>query len=182
MSNSLKVIFMTIAALSLGACSSAFQEAMYTERSDYNYSYYGNHDSNSNYYSGNYSNNQSGSSDGGAKPVHVPQSYHVGNYNSPVSHKKRDRSWVNRQNPNSYTIKVAEDQKPANVAKKLHGVPRDQRAAQIRTQRNGKPSYTGVYGTYNSVESAQQALNNLPRNVKKNAKVKNWRDVQQKQQ
>ena len=50
--------------------------------------------------------------------------------------------------------------------------------AEIKYQNQGKAYYKGVYGSYPSFDAAQQALNNLPDDVKKGAGVKTWGSVQ----
>lgn len=79
--------------------------------------------------------NQSGQS------VVVPDSYHVGEYHSPVSFKDRDRNWVNSQNPQGYTIQIADDEKAAYVAQKLYKAPKNDRMAQVKYYQNGKTHY-----------------------------------------
>ncbi|WP_115343492.1 SPOR domain-containing protein [Legionella moravica] len=110
--------------------------------------------------------------------VSVPDSYHVGEYHSPVSFKDRDRNWVNGQNPQGYTIQVADDEKASKVAQKLYKAPKNDRMAQIKYQRNGKSYYKGLYGTYDSQEAAQKALDELPPEIKQGAGVTNWGNVQ----
>ena len=112
------------------------------------------------------------------KQVVVPSSYHVGPYHSPTSHKDKDRSWVNSQNPQGYTIELADDEKPANVARKLYKAPKSDRMAQVKYQRDGINHYKGIYGSYPTMEAAQQALQALPAEVKAGATVKNWGSVQ----
>ena len=109
-----------------------------------------------------------------SETVEVPDSYHVG-YGHPTSAKDMDKSWVKNQNPNSYTIELAHDAKPANVAGVLHQAPKNARSAEIKTN-NG--SYTGVYGTYPSYEAAKEKLDSLPDNVKQNANIKTWQSIQ----
>lgn len=110
--------------------------------------------------------------------VSVPDSYHLGQYQSPVSFKDRDRNWVSSQNPQGYTIEVADDEKASQVAQKLYKAPKDDRRAQVKYQRDGKVYYKGVYGTYNNAADAQKALDSLPDELKKGAGVKNWSSVQ----
>jgi septal ring-binding cell division protein DamX len=110
--------------------------------------------------------------------VSVPESYHVGQYQSPVSFKDRDRNWVTSQNAQGYTIELADDEKPAVVAKKLYNAPKNDRRAQIKYQRGGKSYYKGLYGTYNTPAEAQKALESLPDDVKKSAGVTSWGNVQ----
>lgn len=113
-----------------------------------------------------------------AQEVTVPDSYHVGQYHSPTSFKDVDKNWVNKQNPQGYTIEVADGEKASQVAQKLYKAPKNDRRAQIKYQHNGKAYYKGVYGTYNSAEEAQKALNALPQDIKQGAGVKNWGSVQ----
>lgn len=110
--------------------------------------------------------------------VAVPDSYHVGSSYAPARAKDRDKNWVRNQNPQSYTITIAEDEKPASVAKKLYQLPKSERSAEINFQRNGKSVYQGVYGSYRSKEDAEKALNSLPAEVKQNADIKEWSSVQ----
>lgn len=111
--------------------------------------------------------------------VTVPNSYHVGEYHSPVSFKDRDKTWVSDQNPQGYTIELAEGEKAAQVAQKLYKTPKNDRMAQVKYQANGKAYYKGVYGTYPDAASAQKALDSLPTDVKQGASVKNWSSLQQ---
>ncbi|KTD75279.1 SPOR domain-containing protein [Legionella waltersii] len=117
--------------------------------------------------------------DQSSQGVVVPDSYHVGEYHSPVSFKDRDKGWVSSQNPQGYTIELADDQKASKVANKLYKAPKNDRMAQVRYQKNGKQYYKGVYGTYNSPEAAQKALEQLPDEVKQGAGVKSWGSVQE---
>ena len=110
--------------------------------------------------------------------VRVPDSYHVGEFHSPVSFKDRDKTWVTGQNPQAYTIELADGEKASQVAQKLYKTPKNDRMAQIKYQRNGKDYYKGVYGTYPDAQSAQKALEGLPEDIKKGAGVKNWGSVQ----
>lgn len=116
----------------------------------------------------------------GGGQVNVPNSYHVGLDHSPVSHKDVDKNWVNSQNPQSYTIEVAEGEKAAQVAGKLYNVPKNNRTAQVKSYRgDGSVYYKGVYGSYNSYEEAQKAYNSLPANVKQGANIKSWNNIQE---
>lgn len=114
----------------------------------------------------------------GKKPMAVPESYHVGAYHSPTPHTDRDREWVNSQNPQSYTIELADGDKAATVAKTLYEAPKNERMAEIKYLRDGKTYYKGLYGSYPSKEAAEQALSALPADVKQSASVKEWNAVQ----
>ena len=110
--------------------------------------------------------------------VVVPDSYHVGDMRSPISFKDREQVWVSNQNPQAYTIELAEGDKAAKVAQTLYKTPKNERMAQVRTQRDGKDYYQGVYGSYNSAAEAQKALDALPPELKSGARVKNWGSIQ----
>lgn len=112
------------------------------------------------------------------KQVTVPDSYHVGAYHSPASAKNKDTSWVSDQNPGGYTIQIAEDEKPSQVAKKLYQLPKNDRTAEIQSQRGGKVYYKGLYGSYSTQEEAQKALSALPDEIKQGAGVRKWGSVQ----
>lgn len=173
MNNKIKLMFIALSVVNLSSCM--VYEESYSSYPSYAYVY-----DNSQLYpqadyrSANYRYYQDQSSQG----VTVPDSYHVGEYHSPVSFKDRDRNWVNSQNPQGYTIEVADDEKAAQVAKKLYKAPKNDRMAQVKYQRNGKAYYKGLYGTYDSPEAAQKALEALPPDIKQGAGVKNWGSVQ----
>lgn len=110
--------------------------------------------------------------------VTLPDSYHVGTTHSPTRAKDIDKRWVNEQNPQGYTILIADDERAATVAKKLYLLPKKDRMAEVKYQRNGKNYYQGVYGSYNSQQDAQAALDSLPPEIKQQAGVKAWNSVQ----
>ncbi len=172
MNKKIKLILVTLCALELAGCMT------YEEASDDNYRNY--------VYNDNRINTQFTGYDAGityrpeaTSAVSVPDSYHVGEYHSPVSFKDRDRNWVSNQNPQGYTIEVADDEKASLVANKLYKTPKNDRMAQVKYQRDGKDYYKGVYGNYPDAQSAQKALDALPAEIKQGAGVKNWGSVQQ---
>lgn len=110
--------------------------------------------------------------------VKVPDSYHVGAYHSPRAPKDIDRSWVSRQNPQEYTIELAQDEKAARVAGVLQSAPKNERMAEVKYQQFGKTYYKGLYGSYSSQEAAQSALNALPETMKQSAGVTTWGSIQ----
>lgn len=110
--------------------------------------------------------------------VVVPDTYHVGDMRSPVSFQDRDQSWVENQNPQAYTVELAEGDKAAKVAQTLYKAPKNERMAQVKYQQDGKEYYRGVYGTYSSAAEAQKALEALPSELKGNAQVKSWGSIQ----
>ncbi|MDF1684880.1 MAG: SPOR domain-containing protein [Legionellaceae bacterium] len=115
---------------------------------------------------------------GSRKVVKVPEGYHVGSEHSPASFNDREKSWVNRQSPQNYTVELGDNEKASQVAATLQKAPKDARKAEIKYNRGGKKHYKGVYGTYSSYGAAQKALNALPEDLRKNARVKTWGSVQ----
>lgn len=113
------------------------------------------------------------------REVVVPETYHVGAFHSPVSHKNRDKSWVDAQNPGAYTIQITEDEKASFVANKLMQTPKNERQAEIKALRDGKTYYRGLYGSYKTKEEAQKAYENLPQGIKSGASIKHWGTVQE---
>ena len=114
----------------------------------------------------------------GKKLVVVPETYHVGVNHSPTPHKDLDREWVSSQNAQGYTIELADGEKASQVANTLYKAPKTARMGEVKYQRDGKTYYKGLYGTYPSYEAAQQALNSLPPDIKENAGIKTWGNVQ----
>ena len=112
------------------------------------------------------------------REVLVPETYHMSAYRPPVSHMDQDRSWVEGQNPQGYTIELADKEKASEVAGTLMNAPKKDRMAQIRYQRDGKSYYKGLYGTFPSYEAAQQALGALPLSIKDGSNIKSWGNVQ----
>lgn len=110
--------------------------------------------------------------------VVVPESYHVSSYQAPATAKDLDRSWVNSQNPQTYTIELANSNKAAQVARVLFKAPKNERTAEVQYQRGGREYYKGLYGTYPSYEAAQQAYNSLPEDIRQTAGIKKWSNVQ----
>lgn len=167
--NNIKLIVITASTLFLSSCmvndentDVGYQTYSYDARQPYtqmDYSY-----TNYNYNYKNYT----------GTAVSVPNSYHVGAAHSPVSFKDRDKEWVNSQNPQGYTIEVADDEKAAKVAQKLYKAPKNDRRAQVQYQRDGKNYYKGLYGNYDNPQDAQKALDAMPADIKQGAEIKNW--------
>ncbi len=169
-----KVLSLCICTIGLSACMTSGGQNNNQNYQSYNYDsspLYPEGYDNTNVYM-----DQSASS---SREVVVPESYHVGSYQSPTSPKDLDRAWVNKQNPQSYTIEIADDEKPARVAGALQKAPKSEHMAELKYQRDGKDYYKGLYGTYATPEAAQQALSALPDDVKQGAGVKTWGSVQQ---
>jgi septal ring-binding cell division protein DamX len=112
------------------------------------------------------------------KDIVVPDTYHTNAYQAPTSFKDRDNSWVGHQNPQGYTIELANGDKAADVAGVLQKAPKNERMAEIKYRQDGKEYYKGVYGSYPSYQAAQQALSALPEDVRQGAGVKTWGSVQ----
>lgn len=176
MSAKIKTLGVVLIGISLSACMTDYDSRTNSYQNYHSYSYdtmppYPSNEAYSNDASFNYRTQAQQS-------VTVPESYHVGSFHSPVAHKDQDKNWVAGQNPQSYTIEIANDEKASQVANKLLRTPKTQRAAEIKYQQNGKPYYKGVYGSFQSQEEAQQALNALPEEVKTGANIQSWGTVQ----
>lgn len=168
----LRLLVISLSAGCLSACNTTTNETVYTAYQPYKYE-------DMQYYTQTYSGGADYSGENYPREeVTVPDSYHVGAYHSPTRAKDRDKNWVSSQNPQGYTIMIAEDEKPSKVAGKLYQLPKNDRMAEIKYQRDGKNYYQGVYGSYSSQEEAQKALDALPAEVKQQAGVKNWNSVQ----
>lgn len=174
MNNKVKFLIVGLCTVNLSSCMVYEEQAYSPSYQTYTYDssqLYPPSDYRMNYYGYRYQNQSS-------QGVTVPDSYHVGEYHSPVSFKDRDKTWVSNQNPQGYTIEVADGDKASQVAQKLYKAPKNDRMAQIKYQRNGKAYYKGLYGTYDSPEAAQKALDALPDEIKQGAGVKKWGSVQ----
>lgn len=113
------------------------------------------------------------------KEIMVPESYHVGATQSPITSKDMDKSWVSSQSPMGYTIELADGEKAAHVAGVLEKAPKSEHMAEVKYQRDGKAYYKGLYGTYPNYEAANKALSTLPDDLKQRAGIKTWGSVQQ---
>lgn len=178
MKNKLCIIGLGICILTLSACSTV--DGYQNDYMHYtSYQPYGVHYGTTQFYPPSYEGgvNYYDSSQS-ASTANVPDSYYAGSTHSPVSHKDIDRQWVSNQNPQSYTIEMADSEKPSQVAGKLYKAPKTDRRAQVKYYRDGRSYYKGVYGSYNSYEEAQKALQSLPEEVKQGAGIKNWGQIQ----
>ena len=144
----------------------SYSHSYYSSQSEA--SYYSNWDGASNY-------NETYSE---SKPVEVPESYHLGAYRSPPSARENDKTWVSKQNPEHYTVEIADDEKAALVAKKLNQAPKQNTTAEVPYQREGKAYYKGLNGSYQTAEEAQKSLDSLPPELKAGAKIKTWNSIQ----
>lgn len=112
------------------------------------------------------------------KEVRVPNTYHVGQFHAPESHKRRDVSWVESQSPNHYTLSLSEDSKAANVASVLYQAPKKEHMAEVQYGSGDQKKYQGLYGSYPSKEEAEKAYNSLPQEIKNGARIKQFNEVQ----
>jgi septal ring-binding cell division protein DamX len=110
--------------------------------------------------------------------VQVPETYYVGAHHAPAAAKDADSAWVASQSPQAYTIEVAQDEKAARVAGVLQKTPKNEHMAEVKYKQNGQVYYKGLYGSYNSQEAAQEALNGLPDDVKQHSGIKTWSSIQ----
>lgn len=95
-----------------------------------------------------------------------------------VSAKNVDVAWVQQQNPGALTILVATEDQPLPVGMALTQTPKDQRSAALRYERNGHMQYSGVYGSYADQETAEQAMQKLPDELKNKAKIVSFSQMQ----
>jgi septal ring-binding cell division protein DamX len=169
------IISITLCAFGLSACNSLYNKPSYNTQTAHSK----NRDAAIQLYPDGYDNGGAYAPDQpNAKTVTVPDSYHVGELAAPASFKDRDNSWVNKQNPQGYTIEIAHGDKANDVASTLQKAPKNERAAEVKYKQDGKQLYKGVYGSYPTYEAAQQALNALPEDVKQGASVKTWGNIQ----
>jgi septal ring-binding cell division protein DamX len=105
------------------------------------------------------------------KTAEVPQAH--------VSAKNQDIAWVEEQQPYHLTIMVASDTKPLAVSNALMEAPKDQHGAVLKYEKNGQIYYSGVYGSFLNTENAKNALEQLPQDLKVNAKIMPWSAMQQ---
>lgn len=112
------------------------------------------------------------------RPVFIPESYHVSTLHAPTKSKDVDHQWVSTQNNNGYTIEVAESTEAATVAKTLMKMPKTERQAEVKYQIGNNTFYKGIYGSYPTRSAAEAALQQLPGDVKSNAKITSWGSVQ----
>lgn len=111
--------------------------------------------------------------------VAVPASYYLAT-GVPQSHQNADKNWIDQQNASGYTIELDNNERASVVAKTLQEAPKNERMAQIQYDKNGKPMYLGVYGSFLNKEAAKAALEKLPPEMREKAKIKSWNNVQEK--
>ena len=170
MSKKRRFLSLYLCVASLSACTTYSPSSLPA----YQYSYEDTHFYPDKYQSGIYSSDQ----DQETKQVMVPESYHVGVNHSPTPHTDRDRTWMDSQSAQSYTIELAEGDNASRVASTLYKAPKNDRMAEIKYQKEGKTYYKGVYGSYPNLEAAQGALKALPQDMQQTATIKTWGSVQ----
>ena len=169
----LKIICISLCVVNLSACMTGGQRS-YSSAQSYDYQtsplYPEGYDNTVVYGNTHYPSQQT---------VIVPDSYHVGAFQSPTASKDLDKTWVSSQNPMGYTIQIADDEKAARVAGTLQKAPKNEHMAEVKYQRDGKAYYKGLYGTYPDQDAANKALSALPEDVKQSAAIQTWGSVQQ---
>ncbi len=95
-----------------------------------------------------------------------------------MSAKHVDLSWVEAQEPQHLTILLNSDSNPLNVSQSLMKVPKDKRSAALKYQDRGQAQYAGIYGSFQDQNEAQQALQQLPEELRPQAKIVNWQQLQ----
>lgn len=170
----IKSISIGLGLLTLSSCSSDLN-TMYSMPERYTYSIGPN--PNYNYYPNTYRVSAYTYDNPSPRVVTVPESYHVGQAQNPVASKDLDRTWVNGQNAEGYTIEIADGDKASQVAQSLMKAPKNERMAQVKYQKEGKSYYKGLYGSFENQQAAQKALDSLPAELKQGAGVKSWGSV-----
>lgn len=75
--------------------------------------------------------------------------------------------WVIRQNPKTYTLQIVSLVKEANIIRFIEENQLDSDAAYIEVVINNVKRYNAFYGSYDNFEQAQQAIKDLPDNLRK---------------
>ena len=172
-----RIISICFCVASLSACTIDDPNEYTTTQTYYTYNKEQDYYQNTNYSSYTTNDTQYANVPAEKAPVSVPDSSLVSASHSPVSHSDVDRTWVNSQNAQHYTIELANSEKASQVAGTLYKAPKNERTAEIKYQEGGKTYYKGLYGSYPSYEAAQQALNQLPDDIKHSAGIKSWGSV-----
>lgn len=109
-----------------------------------------------------------------SKPVILSQdSMLVSTYagEAKVAHPPSDNVWVKQQVLTAYTIELVDDVKPAVVSHVLLQTPKMEHSAAYRYVHNGVTRYKGLYGSFNTHQAAQEALQKLPAKFKANSRI-----------
>ena len=94
------------------------------------------------------------------------------------SAKSIDLAWVQKQNPEAYTIILASGEKPLAISQALMEAPKTEHAAALKYEQRGQIYYTGLYGSFDDNANAQNQLNKLPENLHSSAKIVQWKNIQ----
>jgi len=78
-------------------------------------------------------------------------------------------NWLRQQAPDNYTLQLASVINENDIIKYLKGLKFDSRAGYIEVTVNGITRYTAVYGLYDTYQSAEYAVSELPQAIQ-NAK------------
>lgn len=88
-------------------------------------------------------------------------------------------AWLNRQNPQHYTIQVFADGSEQAVVKQIEESRLPEPVAYFRSDRDGKPWYSAVHGVYPTLDAAKAALAALPNTMDKwSPWVRSFRTIQ----
>lgn len=93
----------------------------------------------------------------------------------PTRARDSDLTWVSEQPSGHYTIQLDRSGNASDVAKRLYQAPKVERRAEVAT----RSGYVGVLGSFESVASAEQILATLPEDLRKDAKIVQWREIQE---
>ncbi len=83
----------------------------------------------------------------------------------------RGKEWINRQNPDHYTLQIFAVSKKDALIDFIKGNDLTQKSAYLRFERNGDDLYTMFYGTYENRDLATKAISDLPPSL---ASFKPW--------
>ncbi len=97
---------------------------------------------------------------------------------TPTPAKDMDSFWISQQDPNGYTLELANSSHALDVAKTLSQAPKKARMAEIKYEHQHKAYYKGLYGSYQSAEAAAKALHELPEDLQHQASIVTWKTVQ----
>ena len=77
--------------------------------------------------------------------------------------------WLRQQPPDNYTLQLASVVNEQDIIKYIKQSGLDANAGYIKVVVNGITRYTAIYGIYNTYQSAESAVNDLPKSIR-NAK------------
>lgn len=88
-----------------------------------------------------------------------------------VSIPQGDDVWISQQASTAYTIELVDDISPTLIANQFLQTPQSEHHAQFRYLKNGTTHYKGIYGSFNTEEDAQAAMQALPAQLKSQARI-----------